>query len=76
MARLDIQGADKPRKKIRISVCDEFLVSIDVVVQRNSYGSTINRKKRDNGNGWLAESRNIQRGMQYIEKQPITTKLA
>jgi len=49
-------------------VCDEFLVCVDIVVKRNSYKSTINTKKRKNGNGWLTESRNVERWVQDIEK--------
>jgi len=42
---LDIQGADYPSEKIRISVCDEFFVGIDIIIQRNSYESTMNTKR-------------------------------
>ena len=35
MDGIDIHGAEKTRQKIRVSMCDKLLVSVNILIQRN-----------------------------------------
>jgi hypothetical protein len=73
---IDIHRSDDPSEEIRISVCNEFLVGVNIFVERNSCESPINARTKDHGNDKLTKSRNIQRWVQNIKKQPMPTSLA